>query len=192
MLLGGWALATVVATTIGLVALSRVTDQVAPSQALPLPAGGVAAAEAPVATEQPTERQPRPTEPAQTQKPRGRNPSDDPPRQPDAEEPAPEPANPPAAEPAPADPPPAEPEQPAEPEERTEGYELVGGVVTVRYSGESTRLVQAAPKSGFVMEVKDRGPGKVDVRFRSDDHESRLVAQLRDGAPSAERDERER
>jgi hypothetical protein len=74
----------------------------------------------------------------------------------------------------------------------TEAYELAGGVVTVRYVDGTARLVSAAPTSGFDVDVNDGGPDKVDVRFRSDAHESRLVARWRGGAPDAQRDERSR
>lgn len=85
----------------------------------------------------------------------------------------------------------APPDEPA-PQTATEAYDLVGGIVTVRYSGTSTDLVQASPESGFIADVKDQGPGKVDVRFRSDDHESRLVTRLRNGAPDPDVEERPR
>jgi hypothetical protein len=68
---------------------------------------------------------------------------------------------------------------------------LVGGTVTVRFTAAAV-LVQASPRSGFVMDIRDPGPGKVDVRFRSDDHESRLVVEWRDGRPVPRIDERER
>lgn len=74
----------------------------------------------------------------------------------------------------------------------TQAYDLTGGVVTVRYRGETTTLVSATPNSGFGVEVNDGGPGKVDVRFRSDRHESRLVTRWRDGAPDPQREERPR
>ena len=74
----------------------------------------------------------------------------------------------------------------------TEAYNLTGGVVTVRYRGETTTLVSATPNSGFGVEVNDGGPGKVDVRFRSDRHESRLVTRWRSGAPDPQREERPR
>ena len=74
----------------------------------------------------------------------------------------------------------------------TEAYNLTGGVVTVRYRAGATTLVSATPNSGFGVEVNDGGPEKVDVRFRSDRHESRLVTRWRDGAPDPARDERPR
>lgn len=83
-------------------------------------------------------------------------------------------------------------EQPSEAVTVTEAYDLVGGVVTVRYRGMSAELVEASPDSGFVMDVHDPGPEKVDVRFRSDGHESRLVTRVRAGAPDPETEERPR
>ena len=94
-----------------------------------------------------------------------------------------------------APPPDAQPAEPAEepaPVGVTEAYRLQGGVVTVRYRGSATTLAGATPNSGFVVEVHDSGPEKVDVRFESEGHESRLVTRMRDGQPDAEREERAR
>lgn len=74
----------------------------------------------------------------------------------------------------------------------TEAYTLTGGVVTVRYRGGRTTLVGATPNSGFEVDVHDSGPDEVEVRFRSDDHESRLVTRWTAGAPRPQRDERPR
>ena len=148
MLFGGWALATLAATGVGLVALGRVTDQVSPSEALPPPAAPVALETAPPATP------PDPSTPNTA--PSTSRPSD------------------------------------GGGQSQTEGYELTGGVVTVRYVDGTTTLVQATPRSGYEMDVKSRGPAEVEVRFRSDAHESRFVALWRAGAPVVERDERAR
>lgn len=39
----------------------------------------------------------------------------------------------------------------------------------------------AAPAVGFTLEVQDDGPTRVRVRFRADDHESRLEAEWSGG-----------
>ena len=75
----------------------------------------------------------------------------------------------------------------APPEERT--YDLVGGMVAIRFENGAARLLWATPKPGFRVERRDDGSGQVDVRFESDDHESRLRAWWEDG-PQAEVDER--
>jgi hypothetical protein len=88
------------------------------------------------------------------------------------------------------------PTAPAEPDTdapaTTESYRLTGGLVTVRYRGTATTLVSAAPNSGFGAEVNDTGPEKVDVRFRSDGHESRFSTRLRGGTPDPQTEERAR
>jgi hypothetical protein len=182
MLVGAWLVATDVATLIAWVAVSRVAEQVAAPPALPLPSPLLAvldSAEPPPATAAaaPSGR-PRPV-PSPTRKPPV-----------DEELPAGDP--PPNADPEPAEEAEESAPEPPEPAAITEGYRLTGGTVTVRYRNGEAELVQASPSSGFVMEINDPGPGKVDVRFRSEDHESRLVAQWRDGGPQPEREERER
>lgn len=42
-------------------------------------------------------------------------------------------------------------------------------------------LDAAAPAVGFTMEVESVGPEEVEVKFRSDDHESRFEADWEDG-----------
>lgn len=152
LLVTTWAGATAVATFVAWAAVDQVTDEVAPSAAVPLPAAVAAAqpAQAPV-TPGPGDR--------------------------GTEQPKPQPD--PTADPQP---------QAA----GTVGYDLVGGAVTVRYRGATTELVQATPRSGFVVDVREGGPDKVEVRFSSDRHESRLLARVSDGRPDADRDERPR
>lgn len=69
------------------------------------------------------------------------------------------------------------------PEERT--YRLVGGQARIRFTPAGATILSAAPEAGFTMEQEDHGPGDVEIRFRSDDHESRLRAWW-DGGPKAE------
>ena len=145
LLVGAWALATLVATLVAWAAVRQVTNQVSPTSLLPVPA---AVDVADLASEQPAGDQ-------------------------QAEEPE-------------------ESEGPGTAPAVTEAYDLAGGVVTVRYRNGTARVVTATPNSGFDVDVNDGGPEKVDVRFRSDAHESRLVTRWRNGSPDPERDERPR
>jgi len=45
----------------------------------------------------------------------------------------------------------------------------------------TVELDGAAPAMGFTLEIEDNGPDRVKVRFRSDDHDSRLEARWRGG-----------
>lgn len=202
-----WVLATAAATLIAWAAVSQVAEQVAPQAVLPLPRTAAIADLSPTESEaavvqrdddQDTrpKRKKKQTESAQSPAPGAGGQQDPADTEPDPE-PEPEPESPPHDDTA--DKPPAEPKDEPEPAEQeqssapiTEAYDLVGGVVTVRYSGTSTTLVEASPESGFVAEVNEGGPDKVDVRFRSDEHESRLVTRIRDGEPDPEREERSR
>jgi hypothetical protein len=71
-------------------------------------------------------------------------------------------------------------------EDRT--YDLVGGSVGVRFENGTARLLWATPTAGFRAE-RHGGGDEVDIRFRSDTHESRLRAYW-DNGPRAEVEER--
>ncbi len=60
-------------------------------------------------------------------------------------------------------------------------YDLVGGSVTVEIGSSEVYLAGASPKAGFRMEVEDNGPDKVQVEFKSDDHESHFSGKFEDG-----------
>ena len=47
----------------------------------------------------------------------------------------------------------------------------------------------AAPAVGFTMDVRSTGPNEVEVRFRSDDHESRFKADWNEGELRIDKDE---
>jgi hypothetical protein len=170
VLVGAWALATITATLVAWVAVRSVTDQVSPAPVLPLPTNVALADGASEAPQQPARRR---GQLRQTQQPRA-----------GAQSP-PTSADPPQQQPAADEPDQGEPAL-------TESYNLTGGTVTVRYRGGATSLVEATPNTGYDVDVHDGGPGKVDVRFRSDSHESRLVARWEDGSPDAQREERPR
>ena len=192
VLIGVWLVATGLATLVAWGAVRQVTDQVSPTAVLPLPSAVAIADEPDV----------QPTAGATPDRPRRRrNQVADLPTEPRPESPRPaEPtdqevsANPPNEETRPGG-------QNADEETgnntqaqpaTTEAYELVGGVVTVRYDNGTVRLVSATPNSGFDVDVNEGGPDEVDVRFRSDSHESRLETRWRDGRPDPEREEEPR
>jgi len=57
-------------------------------------------------------------------------------------------------------------------------YELQGGRVAVRFQDGAAHLLWATPNAdeGFTIDQAEENGGTVDVRFRNDDHESRLRA----------------
>ena len=213
MLTGVWVLSTLAATLVAWGAVRLVADQVSPG-ALAAPPTAIALAEVDPAAEEAaaSEAGARATPRGRTtQQPRPRRTAAAPPTRPAAPDEDPPDEDPPAGEPGDAGEQPGsgaegtDPRQPTagddeadgqasdpEPVATTRAYALVGGVVTVRYQGTTTRLVEASPNSGFVVEVHDGGPGKVDVRFRSDEHESRFVTRIRNGSPDPQREERPR
>lgn len=71
------------------------------------------------------------------------------------------------------------------PEDRT--YRLIGGTVGVRFADGGAHLLWATPQPGFRVETHHTSP-EVDVRFESEDHESRLEA-VWDNGPRAEVEE---
>jgi hypothetical protein len=65
-------------------------------------------------------------------------------------------------------------------------FQTQGGTVTVHYHDGVVTFLSASPASGFSLDKKTEG-GEVDVRFQSDDHESRLRAVWADqGHPDIE------
>ncbi len=84
--------------------------------------------------------------------------------------PAPAPAPPPGGNPAPNPPPP-----PAT--TNTQTFSLIGGTASVSCIGSQITLNWATPKSGFQVETSTtNGGAQLEVKFRSDTHESRLEA----------------
>ena len=65
----------------------------------------------------------------------------------------------------------------------------MGGTVGVRFENGGARLLWATPKAGFRVDSSGSSD-QVDVRFRSDDHESRLKA-FWDNGPQAQVEERD-
>jgi hypothetical protein len=75
------------------------------------------------------------------------------------------------------------PSEDAAPPAVTQTYGLVGGSVTVRFTGPATELVSHTVAPGFTAEVRAAGPERVEVRWESEDHESRIAVDQEGGAP---------
>ncbi len=58
----------------------------------------------------------------------------------------------------------------------TRGYQLRGGSVVIEYVPGRVTLKSASPKAGYQMEIHDRGPDEVEVRFESGNGDSRFEA----------------
>ena len=57
------------------------------------------------------------------------------------------------------------------------------GAMTVRCEGGQASLQSATPNDGYRVEVKERGPEEVEVRFEAEEHEVRVEAFCSDGVP---------
>jgi hypothetical protein len=84
-----------------------------------------------------------------------------------------------------------EPPPSADPVRRT--WQGLGGTVAVVCRGAAVSLDSAQPDSGFTIEVHERGPQRVEVRFEGrdeeSDEESRVRATCRAGVPAFEVDD---
>jgi hypothetical protein len=69
-------------------------------------------------------------------------------------------------------------------------YNLVGGTATIRFTPTSVTVVLTRPRDGFSVRVEQQSPTSVEVRFESDDHESRLEA-FWSGGPRDDIEERD-
>lgn len=82
----------------------------------------------------------------------------------------------PAPSPAPPPPPPPAPTPPAA-TTNTQTFSLIGGTASVSCTGSQVTVNWATPKSGFQVETGSSSGGtQVEVKFRSDTHESKLEA----------------
>ncbi len=79
------------------------------------------------------------------------------------------------------------------PSNQIRSYDLVGGSVTVEIGASAAVLAGASPKAGFNMEVEHDGPEKVEVEFKSTDHESKFSGEFKDGrfVPEIEESDRD-
>lgn len=75
-----------------------------------------------------------------------------------------------------------------EPQPVTRTVSTEGGTATFRFVGEEVELVGASPRPGFTVDANEQG-NEVEVRFESDDHETRIEAFVVDGEPVIEVDE---
>lgn len=68
------------------------------------------------------------------------------------------------------------------PSSTTRTYTLVGGSASVRFEPGKVTVLWATPNSGYEVDVETYAPDRVEVRFRSQTHESELTAWW-DGGP---------
>jgi hypothetical protein len=148
LLAATWLAGTVLATGIVYQAVNAVADQVAERREQPISQVGVG------------ERTPAPSAPAFSPTPTPGGPSPSPTSQPTA--PTGGPSAPTATPPATS---------------TTRTFALVGGTASVSCTGSLISLNWATPNSGFQVETGSSGGGSViEVKFRSDTHESRVEA----------------
>jgi hypothetical protein len=62
-------------------------------------------------------------------------------------------------------------------------YDSVGGSITVKLDNGALSLVSATPAGGFHIDSATDRADRVEVRFRSDTHDSRIRIDLVDGSP---------
>lgn len=67
-------------------------------------------------------------------------------------------------------------------------YNLVGGSASIRFESGKVTVQWATPNSGYEVDVETYAPDRVEVRFRSEGHESEVTAWW-DGGPRDEIDE---
>ena len=72
-------------------------------------------------------------------------------------------------------------------------FDLIGGTVVVEVGQGTVVFVGASPRDGFTVEVDERGPERVVVKFESEAHTSKFVALFEDGtfAPKIEEGDRD-
>lgn len=63
----------------------------------------------------------------------------------------------------------------------TSVHSAIGGTVAIEMAGETVTLLWTTPSAGFLYEVEDAGPERVEVEFKSSEHESHLRAEIVDG-----------
>jgi hypothetical protein len=63
----------------------------------------------------------------------------------------------------------------------TRSFFAIGGSITVRRSGDHLTVVSIDPAAGFRAERNEYSSTRVEVRFKSDNHESRISVRLEEG-----------
>ena len=74
-----------------------------------------------------------------------------------------------------------EPAPTSAPASSTRVFSLTGGTVSVTCTGNAISLNSATPAAGFTIDSEQKDGGRVEVRFRSDSHESRLEVSCHNG-----------
>ena len=65
-------------------------------------------------------------------------------------------------------------------------FSVQGGTVAAACTGSSVSLKSAQPKDGWRVEVKDHGPEKLEIEFRSGEQENEVDDQCSGGTPVLE------
>jgi hypothetical protein len=71
----------------------------------------------------------------------------------------------------------------------TATFSGVGGSIVVRSTGSGVELVSSSPAAGFSADIRSAAGDKVEVRFRSDSHRTKIEVRMRNGALSPKVDE---
>ena len=156
LLTATWLAGTLIATGVVYAAVSAVAGQVTDQRSEALSQAGVDQA-----LQQEDQVTPSPYQPASSAMPNAAN--------------KPSPSPPTAATPGPTQAPTNPPARPAPTDTRT--FALVGGTASVSCTGDLITLNWATPNGGYQVETgSSSGGAQLEVRFRSDTHESRLEA----------------
>jgi hypothetical protein len=67
------------------------------------------------------------------------------------------------------------------PHSATHTFSAIGGSITVRQDGDRLTVVAINPAAGFRVDRYEHSDARVEVRFRSDNHESQITVKLEEG-----------
>jgi hypothetical protein len=67
-----------------------------------------------------------------------------------------------------------------------QSFSSVGGSITVAVNGNALSLASSTPAAGFMAEVHDNGPSRVEVRFTNGDTDWRIRVELGSGGLTSE------
>jgi hypothetical protein len=70
---------------------------------------------------------------------------------------------------------------PITPHSATHTFSAIGGSITVRQDGDRLTVLSINPAAGFRVERDEHSDTAVEVRFRSDNHESQITVKLEEG-----------
>jgi hypothetical protein len=71
-------------------------------------------------------------------------------------------------------------------------HDLIGGTVVLAVGSGEVNLVSATPRPGFSVDAEHTGPIEVEVKFQSNDHKSKLEAEVENGELKVETEEEPR